>query len=121
MMKRDANLRIGPGDRITYIVVAGPPNSGVNERTEDLDYALAKKRPIDVKYYLDAIKRSLIGIFSPILGGNEKAVKILFTGDHMKRVVKQKPILSSAFAGFKVTSRCKGCKTPLIDGVCDQC
>ena len=45
----------------------------------------------------------------------------LFTGPHMNRVVKQTPILPSAFKGFTVVRRCKQCKIPLKDGVCNNC
>ena len=117
MMKRDPNVTIGPGDRISYAIYAGAKGSKVSERAEDPVYAQAKNLPIDVTYYLDQMKRPLVDIFGPILGGDNEAKKRLFTGDHMNHIVKKIPTLPRAFAGFTVTSRCKGCKTTLKDGV----
>jgi DNA polymerase delta subunit 1 len=155
MMKRDPNVKFGPGDRMTYLITAGPPKSKVSERAENLDYVRARGLPIDVAYYLDAMKEPLIDIFSPIIGrsGNseeklrqnvekelkwklkpemdeeaimelrkniewelrekadkesrKKTDKVLFTGEHMKKVVKKISNLPSAFtlAGFTVSKK----------------
>ena len=97
------------------------PKSGVSERAEDLEYVRTYGLPVDVKYYLDAMKRPLVDIFGPILGGNKKVKKILFTGEHMNHIVKKIPTLPQAFRGFTVTRRCKQCKSPLKDGTCTIC
>jgi DNA polymerase delta subunit 1 len=128
MMLRDLNVIFGPGDRITYVIAAGVKGSPVSVRAEDPGFVQANNIPIDVVYYLEAMKRSLVVIFSPIYGGNnkeegdKKAKKILFTGEHMNRVVKKIPDLTrTAFAGFTVTKRCKSCKNPLKDNACSTC
>ena len=119
MMKRDPNVTFGPGDRIAYIVTAGSKGSRVSDRAEDPVYAHTENLPIDVEYYLLQLKRALIDIFSPILGGDKKAETILFTGEHMKHVARRISKLPSGFKGFTIVQRCKGCKNPLKNGKCN--
>ena len=121
MMKQDLNVMIGPGDQISYIITAGVKGSKVSNRAEEPAYVQVKNLLIDVDYYHKQIKRLLVNIFDPILDGDEKAKKMLFTGMHMNHVVKQKLALPPAFAGFVVTKRCVKCKSPMKDSVCNTC
>jgi DNA polymerase delta subunit 1 len=120
-MKRDRNVTIKVGDRISYVITAGVKGSKVSDKAEDPEYVRANNLPIDVEYYLSQLKRPLNDIFSPILGGDEKAASRLFSGDHMNHIVKPVPTLPPAFAGFVVTRRCKICKNPLSYNACNKC
>ena len=121
MMERDPDIEIGVGDRIAYVVTAGLKHSSVSIRAEDPAYVRAMKLPIDVDYYRTQLKKPLIDIFSPILGSDDIAGVVLFTGDHMNHVVQARITLPPAFAGFVVTKRCKRCKNPMNGGKCDNC
>jgi DNA polymerase delta subunit 1 len=121
MMQRDKNITIRLGDRIAYVIIAGVNGDKVSSRAEDPTYVRAKNLPIDLKYYQEKMVDPLIDIFSSILGSDKKAMRILFTGEHMNHVVKASITLPSAFAHFTVVKRCRRCKRPMNNGTCESC
>ncbi|EZG53813.1 DNA polymerase [Gregarina niphandrodes] len=118
LRQRDPTNAPNVGDRVYYVVIAGYKNQPQYERAEDPLYVLQNNIPIDVDFYLDSLKNSLLRIFEPI---NKKLADSLFSGSH----VTQKKILAGGSSGFKglggfITKgyRCLVCRTVINDGSC---
>src|SRR5207248_2147479 len=52
MMERDQNIILGPGDRITYVIIAGPRKASISDKSEHPDWVKEKNLPIDKDYYI---------------------------------------------------------------------
>jgi DNA polymerase delta subunit 1 len=70
MRKRDPNSAPKPGDRIPFVYVdIGDPKALSWKKTEDPEYVIENKIPIDTLYYLDhQLKNPLKTIFDILLG-----------------------------------------------------
>ncbi|CAL1535781.1 unnamed protein product [Lymnaea stagnalis] len=124
MQKRDPGSAPKLGDRVPYVIIAGPKGTAAYLKSEDPIYVLENNIPIDTQYYLEnQLSKPLLRIFEPILGEN-KAESILLKGEHTrtKTVVMSKVGGLSAFT--KKKSTCIGCKVPLdheVQAVCQHC
>jgi DNA polymerase delta subunit 1 len=125
MRKRDPGSAPQLGDRVPYVIVAGPKGQAAYEKAEDPVYVLDHTLPIDTAYYLDnQISKPLLRIFEPVL--HDRAEAILLKGEHTltKSVTMSKIGGLSMFTKKKET--CLGCKTILQDNestqaVCKHC
>lgn len=123
MKKRDPAGAPKLGDRVPYVITAGPKNQPAYQKAEDPLYVLENNIPIDTDYYLtNQISKPLLRIFEPILG--TRAESELLRGDHtrIKKQVTSKVGAISMFTQRK--AQCLGCRTPLSDdtmAVCSSC
>ncbi len=109
------------GDRVPYVIIQGMKKGGkVFEQSEDPMYALEHNLPLDAQYYIqNQLKKPLGRIFSPLLGGEDQAHKVLFTGVHTRRVVK--PTSTAGIGRFlTVQPSCFSCHVP-GKWACDAC
>ena len=123
MKKRDPGTAPKLGDRVPYVIIAGPKGTPAYLKAEDPIYVLENSVPIDAEYYLEnQLSKPLTRIFEPILG--EKTESVLLRGDHTrtKVIVTSKVSALSMFTKKKAT--CVGCRTVLKDensALCQYC
>jgi len=131
MIRRGARNIPGVGDRVAYVIVAGPQK--IVERAETPEYVKANKIPIDADYYiyhqlLPPLERifNAVGITSSqfITGSKQISLISLLTsnsnGKEKTKSIKEK-ISIKEFVGFI----CNNCSTvyrrPPLNGVCYLC
>jgi DNA polymerase delta subunit 1 len=125
MRKRDPGSAPQLGDRVPYVIIAGPKGQAAYEKAEDPVYVLDHNLPIDTRYYLEnQISKPLMRIFEPIL--HDRAEHILLKGDH----TLTKSVTISKIGGLAMFTKkkeaCLGCKTILSESeqnsaVCSHC
>jgi DNA polymerase delta subunit 1 len=73
MIARDPNSAPKPGDRVPFVYIdIGNPKAKGSEKTEDPNYVIANKLPIDTLYYLDhQLMNPIKTIFDILLGPEE--------------------------------------------------
>ncbi|KAH9507561.1 hypothetical protein Btru_051479, partial [Bulinus truncatus] len=77
MQKRDPGSAPKLGDRVPYVIIAGPKGTAAYLKSEDPIYVLENNIPIDTQYYLEnQLSKPLLRIFEPILG-EKKAESVL--------------------------------------------
>lgn len=75
MRKRDPGSAPQLGDRVPYVIIAGPKGQAAYEKAEDPVYVLDHTMPIDTAYYLDnQISKPLLRIFEPVLHDRAEAI-----------------------------------------------
>lgn len=129
MKKRDPSTAPGSGDRVPYVVIAGPKGAKAYEKSEDPLYALENNLCIDAQYYIEnQLKQPLLRIFGPALGGTDgdsKAESQLFRGAHTMAVKANTPQNSALSKFVRKGERCLGCKTLITDpkqgSLCKHC
>lgn len=123
MKKRDPAGAPKLGDRVPYVIIAGPKNQPAYQKSEDPLYVLENNIPIDTDYYLsNQISKPLLRIFEPILGA--RAESELLKGDHTRVKVQVTSKVGALSMFTKKRNQCLGCKTPLSDdtlAVCPSC
>ena len=109
------------GDRVPYVIVGGLKGAKMFEKVEDPVYAMEKDIPLDVDYYIDnQLKKPMRRIFGPILGrpdqteeeAEDMAEKVLFTGEHMRKMVRGVPSKVGIGRFCVTTPRCRVCGLP---------
>ncbi|CAG7820515.1 unnamed protein product [Allacma fusca] len=123
MKKRDAGTAPKLGDRVPYVIIAGPKGTPAYAKAEDPIFALENSVPIDTLYYLEnQLSKPLTRIFEPILG--EKTESVLLRGDHTRTKVIVTSKVSALSMFTKKKSTCVGCRTLLKDendALCQYC
>lgn len=89
--KRDPGAAPNVGDRVSYVIINDPNVRLASDRAEDPLYAMEKSLSLDTNYYLhNQISKPLLRIFEPVFGSMGKASKVLFKGDHMQPLQRQR-------------------------------
>lgn len=116
LRKRDAANAPGLGDRVSYLVLAGPVRAKVFEKAEDPLYALEHELPIDAEYYLEnQLKSPLLRVFELVYGSTQKAEQVLFTPAAGQKVAAAAPPSSGGLGKFvKARPKCVDCNTALV-------
>jgi len=121
MQKRDENLTVSIGDRISYVMIEGQKGSRNYENAEDPIKVLEEDIPIDYDYYIQKqIKPPLERLLlkTKIVPNLEA----LFIGDHTKNRYIPKISKSNMLGRFvTVQSTCINCPTKSEDPLCDRC
>jgi len=124
MAKRDPLSAPKTGERVGYVYVQGHKGAKAYERAEDPLYVLQNALPLDTEYYLkNKLRLPLTRIFSPVLGGTSAVDEKLFSGDHVRCLVKTTS-RSGALMRFAVAKRkCVGCGVPVKgkSPTCQRC
>lgn len=114
MQRRDPGSAPKAGDRVPYIMVDRGRNTKTHEKSEHPTYAVSHDLPIDTEYYLERLRLAVLRIFDGIIPNPESA---LFSGDHMRTIVRRAPNTASGAVGmarFVVPVQvCINCGTPL--------
>ncbi|RWS23209.1 DNA polymerase delta catalytic subunit-like protein, partial [Leptotrombidium deliense] len=122
MAKRDAGSAPKLGDRVAYVIIAGPKNTPAYLKSEDPIYVMDHSLPIDTEYYLNnQLLKPLLRLFEPIFGC-EKAKSLLLHGEHTRTKIIP-TAKSSPLAKFLVKKdRCISCKAVLntSTALCDN-
>jgi DNA polymerase delta subunit 1 len=121
---RDPGSAPRTGDRVSFVILKGAHEKGnkVRDWAEDPMYALKKRLPLDITYYLERLETPLTKILSPILG--EKKTHELFHGDHSRVVVVHRNIDGPMMRFVKKSGTCLSCKAPIQDAkepICTFC
>lgn len=97
LRQRDPLNCPGIGDRIPYVIVAGPKNAKTYECSEDPVYVMDNDLPIDKQYYIEKqLRKPLERIFEAM----NVDCRELFEGKHTLQVAHTKISLKSGLGAF---------------------
>lgn len=121
MQKRDGNITLGIGDRISYVMIAGQKGSKNYDNAEDPIKVLNEDIPIDYDYY---IQKQLRPPLERLLNKTNifPNLDAFFIGDHTKNRYMPK-VNKNNFLGKFVTvfSTCINCPAKSNDPLCERC
>lgn len=121
MQKRDENITINIGDRISYVIIEGTKGSKNYENAEDPIKVLEEDIPIDYDYY---IQKQIRPPLERLLEETRIIPNIdaLFSGDHTKNRYIPKINKNNLLGKFvKVHSTCTNCPARSEKPLCERC
>jgi DNA polymerase delta subunit 1 len=123
MRKRDPSTAPGSGDRVPYVMITGSKVATGYELSEDPLFALENNLSINAQYYIDhQLLQPLLRIFGPIMGDENKAKSLLFSGAHTRKIHTSTAASGALSKFMSKTQRCIGCKALIKEGaLCQHC
>ena len=119
MAERDSSTAPHIGERVYYVIVAGPKSTPLYQLAEDPLYVLEHDIPLNIEHYLDALKKAVGRVLEEI---DPKLVNFVFKGEHTLSK-KINTVNRGPLAGFVTKNyRCLNCKQSIDAGLfCDSC
>lgn len=121
MQKRDENISLNIGDRISYVIIEGQKGSKNYENAEDPIHVLEEDIPINYDYY---IQKQIRPPLERLLQKTNIIPNIdaLFTGEHTKNRYVPKINRNNMLGKFvTVQSTCTNCPTRCDKPLCERC